>query len=182
MAALVPSLVDASLVLRPAPPDDVPVLEQWDADPVIAGMLGEDDYADWTAEIANDDPHSEQLIAELAGRPIGFMQIIDPQLERTHYWGEVAAGLRALDIWISAAADRGRGLGSRMMQLAHHRCFRLLGARAILVDPLASNTSAIRFYARLGYRQIDRRVFAGVDDCWVMQLERSDWERSSPQS
>lgn len=168
------------LILRPARLEDVPILELWDTEPAIASMLGEDDYSDWTAEIANDDPHSEQLIAELAGRPIGFMQIIDPQQERTHFWGEVAEGLRAIDIWIGAASDRGRGLGTRMMQLAHHRCFRHFGARAILLDPLASNASAIRFYVRLGYRQIERRIFAGGDDCWVMQLDRSDWERSAP--
>jgi aminoglycoside 6'-N-acetyltransferase len=40
-----------------------------------------------------------------------------------------------------------------------------------VIDPLASNVRAIRFYERLGFRAIERRMF-GADDCLVMRLER----------
>ena len=37
------------------------------------------------------------------------MQIIDPQLRPTHYWGDVEANLRALDIWIGETDALGHG-------------------------------------------------------------------------
>ena len=44
---------------------------------------------------------------------------------------------------------------------------------AILIDPLASNTAAHRFYERLGFRYVERRQF-GEDDCIVYRLERGE--------
>ena len=46
---------------------------------------------------------------------------------------------------------------------------------AILIDPLASNTRAQRFYERLGFQFIESRRF-GEDDCFVYRLNRVDWE------
>jgi aminoglycoside 6'-N-acetyltransferase len=34
---------------------------------------------------------------------IGFVQIIDPAREESHYWGDAPGGLRAIDIWIGEA-------------------------------------------------------------------------------
>ena len=45
---------------------------------------------------------------------------------------------------------------------------------AVLVDPLAANERAHRFYERLGFRRIERRLF-GADDCFVFRLARADW-------
>jgi hypothetical protein len=44
---------------------------------------------------------------------------------------------------------------------------------AILIDPLASNVRAHRFYERLGFRFVERRRF-GDDDCVVYVLDRVD--------
>jgi aminoglycoside 6'-N-acetyltransferase len=51
------------------------------------------------------------------------------------------------------------------------RCAAPLGraAAAVLIDPLASNTRAHRFYGRLGFRFVERRRF-GQDDCFVYRL------------
>jgi aminoglycoside 6'-N-acetyltransferase len=115
-------------------------------------------------------------IAELEGRPIGAMLIIDPHLEPTHYWGEIEPNLRAVDIWIGAAADRESGYGEQMMQLAFQRCFEEPKVTAILIDPLNSNTRAHRFYQRLGFEPVGRRTF-GDDDCLVHRLTRAEWRR-----
>jgi ribosomal protein S18 acetylase RimI-like enzyme len=63
--------------------------------------------------------------------------------------------LRAIDIWIGEAADLGRGYGTRMMRHALERCFADPAVKAVLIDPLASNTRARRFYERLGFRCIE---------------------------
>ena len=102
------------------------------------------------------------------------MQIIDPELEESHYWGEIEPNLRAIDIWIGDASDLGRGHGTEMMRLAIERCFAPPEVSAILIDPLVSNADAHRFYERLGFRRIERRMFED-DDCYVSRLERAAW-------
>jgi len=119
------------------------------------------------------------LIAEIAGRPIGLVQIIDPAQEETHYWGEIEQNLRAVDVWIGEEKNIGRGYGSQMMRLAFTRCFADPSVSSIVVDPLVRNIQAHRFYKNLGFRRVDRRMF-GSDDCFVYQLDRDDWQRTKP--
>ncbi|MBC7831838.1 MAG: GNAT family N-acetyltransferase, partial [Hyphomicrobium sp.] len=66
------------------------------------------------------------------------------------------------------------GFGSDMMRLALERCFADAAVTAVLVDPLAANERAHRFYERFGFRRIERRFF-GADDCFVYRLARADW-------
>ena len=130
-----------------------------------------DDWG-WEAELSRSPAWRAQLIAEADGRPIGFVQLIDPACEESHYWGDVSPNLRALDIWIGEASDLGKGYGTTMMRLALGRCFARPDVAAVLVDPLASNTRAHRFYERLGFRFLERRAFGG-DECFVYRLDRA---------
>lgn len=166
------------MILRPARPADRALLEHWDAQPHVVAARGADggpdgDF-DWRRELRRDPDWRELLIAELDGRPVGLLQIIDPAREESHYWGDVEDGLRALDIWIGAEADLGRGYGTRMMRLALDRCFADAAVKAVLVDPLAANTRSHRFYERLGFEAVERRLF-GADDCLVYRLDRNRW-------
>lgn len=170
------------VTLRRAELDDVKWLELWDKDDDVIACSSDDPGAavafggiDWRDELAAQGEHSEYVIAELDGRPIGAMQIIDPHLEPTHYWGEIAPDLRAIDIWIGAPGDRGRGYGTQMMRLALERCFADPRVTGVVIDPLASNERAHEFYRRLGFTPIGRRWF-GDDDCLVHELTRERWE------
>ena len=152
--------------LRPAVLTDVPLLQRWDEDPEVRAS-GDDGWWDWEAELATASTWVEHLIAEEDGRPVGFVQLLDAAAEPTQYWGEVAPGTWAIDIWIGAAPDRGRGIGSRMMGLALARCREVHRATEVLVDPLASNVRAHRFYRRCGFEPVGPRRF-GDDDCLVL--------------
>ena len=163
------------MILRPATPDDLPLLLHWGEQAHVIASGIDDDWG-WATELQRSPAWREQLIAELDGRPIGFVQIIDPALEDSHYWGDVPAGLRAIDIWIGEASDLGQGFGTQMMGLALTRCFADPLVEAVLVDPLPTNTRAHRFYERLGFRSQGRRVLDG-DDCLVFRITRTDWER-----
>jgi aminoglycoside 6'-N-acetyltransferase len=160
--------------LRFATSADLQLLHHWDDQPHVIASDPNDDWH-WEVELDRTPDWREQLIAEIEGRPIGFIQIIDPAREDSHYWGDVAANLRAIDIWIGEATDLGKGYGTKMMQLALARCFAVLDVTAVLVDPLVSNTRVHRFYERLGFRCIDRCQF-GDDDCFVYRLNREDWQ------
>lgn len=162
------------MVLRPATLADLELLYHWDEQPHVIAASPNDDWG-WEVEL-NRAPHwREQLIAEIEGRPIGFIQIIDPAQEDSHYWGEVPDNLRAIDIWIGESTDLGKGYGTVMMQLALARCFADPLVTAVLVDPLASNTRAHQFYERLGFQWVEHRRF-GEDDCCVYRLNRANWQ------
>ena len=158
------------MILRPATPADAPLLRSWDEAPHVVASDPNDEWG-WETELARRPDWREQLIAEVDGRPVGFVQIIDPAREESRYWGEVAGHLRAIDLWIGDEADLGRGYGTRIMELALERCFADPAVRAVLIDPLASNTAAHRFYEHLGFRFVERRRF-GADDCFVYRVER----------
>lgn len=159
--------------LRPATFSDLTLLQYWDEQPHVIASDPNDDWH-WEVELNHTPDWREQLIAEIDGRPLGLIQIIDPAREESHYWGTIAPNLRAIDIWIGEATDLGKGYGTEMMRLAVARCFADPNVTAILVDPLVSNTRVHRFYERLGFRQIERRQF-GEDDCFVYCLNRADW-------
>jgi aminoglycoside 6'-N-acetyltransferase len=168
------------LILRRATAADVPLLRRWDEQPHVVASDPHDDW-EWETDLGVERDWREQLVAEVDGRPVGFVQIIDPALEDSHYWGDAPPNLRAIDLWIGAAADLGRGYGTRMMQLALERCFAAPEVTAVLIDPLASNTRAHRFYERQGFRFVERRRFRD-DDCFVHRLTRADWSAAKSAS
>ena len=166
------------LILRPATINDLATLQHWDEQPHVIESDPNDDWA-WETELCRSPDWREQLVAELDGRPIGFVQIIDPQREESHYWGEgVPHNLRAIDIWLGELADTGKGYGTAMMRLALERCFADPAVTAVLIDPLASNTAAHRFYERLGFQFVERRRF-GADDTFVYRLTRAAFEQEA---
>ena len=95
----------ARVTLRRATPEDAAWLDLWDTDADVIACSTDDpdaevafDDVEWRAELASQDELSQYFMAELDGRPIGAMQICDPHLETSHYWGEIAPNLRAIDI------------------------------------------------------------------------------------
>jgi aminoglycoside 6'-N-acetyltransferase len=170
-------MIQSNIILRRATIADLPIVLHWDEQPhVIESDL--DGNFDWETELLYEPPWREQLVAELDGRPIGFIQIIDPALEESHYWGDVPHGLRAIDIWIGEADDLGKGYGTTMMRLAIERCFGDPSVNAILIDPLATNVRAHRFYERLGFRFVEqKRLGDDESDCFVFELTREHLRR-----
>jgi aminoglycoside 6'-N-acetyltransferase len=173
------------ITLRPATLNDVPLLDLWDLEPhVISATSGDPDaknafgdtyWADELTLVREDEPY---FIAELDGRPIGAMQVIDPQTERARYWGDAEPGPRAIDIWIGDAAGHGQGYGAEMMRLAIEACFQAPEVTAILIDPLASNTRAHTFYQRLGFLPEGIRELGEDNDiCLVHRLTREAWRK-----
>ncbi len=163
--------------LRPATLADLNLLQHWDSQPHVIASNPNDKW-DWEVELKHNFWGREQFIAEINGRPIGFIEITNPALDDSNYWGDVAVNLRAIDIWIGEETDLGKGYGTKMMQLALKRCFADPIVTSVLVDPLASNTLAHRFYQRLGFQFLEQRWF-GNDNCFVYQLNREDWHHKN---
>ena len=165
------------VTLRPATEADIPDLERWDREPHVLACMGkeaEEGPSDWRDELAFYAQCGEVLIAELDGQSIGVLQIIDPHRDPSQYWGGMEAGYRAIDIWIGEADRLGQGHGTAMMRQALARCFAAAEVKAVLIDPLESNADAIRFYRRMGFREVGPRRF-DEDDCLVLRFDRADF-------
>jgi aminoglycoside 6'-N-acetyltransferase len=179
--------IDPNIRLRPATLADIPLLEAWDHEPHVMAASSDREQQDsafdgryWLEELARIAPDYQYFIADRDGRPIGALLIIDPATEASHYWGMIEPNLRAIDIWIGAASDLGKGYGETMMRRALQLCFATPNLAAIVIDPLASNVRAHRFYQRLGFVPEARRQFAD-SDCLVHRLTRDIWRARFPQ-
>jgi hypothetical protein len=71
------------ITLRVATVSDAPLLRRWDEDPDVIDSDSDTDDWNWDLELARTPQWREQLIAELDGRPIGVLQIIDPLVSNT---------------------------------------------------------------------------------------------------
>ena len=160
--------------LRSATIHDLELLKYWDTKQHVIDCDPDDDW-NWETELQHTPVWREQLVAELDGRSIGFIQIIDPYLEETHYWGKVAPNKRAIDIWIGEETDLNKGYGTQMMKLAIQRCFEVPDVDGILIDPLKTNTKAHRFYERLGFEFVEERDFDATS-CFVFELKRKIYQ------
>jgi aminoglycoside 6'-N-acetyltransferase len=165
------------IILRLATIEDLPIIKYWDTKPHVIFATGSDSYIedDWVKEqLFNPSSFVWLYIAELGGRAIGFVQIIDPANEETHYWGDIEQDVKAIDIWIGEEDDLGKGYGTEMIKIAITNCFMCPRIKAILIDPLEKNTRAIKFYKKLGFQFVENKFF-GQDFCTILKLNRSEF-------
>jgi len=161
-----------NIKLRPTRLDDLDLLKLWDEQPhVIASGVDGDEWQ-WETELQHNPEWRDQFIAELNGRPIGYVVIINAAREESHYWGDVSEDIAAIDIWIGEPDFLGKGYGTQIMQQAIAKCFANPEINTILIDPLSSNVRAHRFYEKLGFEFVEERNFDG-DDCFIYRLERN---------
>jgi aminoglycoside 6'-N-acetyltransferase len=164
--------------LRPAVRADIPLLESWDEEPHVAASDPEDDWG-WDQLMEGALPGLENFVCEADGRPVGVVQILDTQRDQSRYWGDTGPGFRAIDIWIGPRDALGKGYGTAMLREALSMCFADPGVHTVLIDPLATNANAIRFYRRIGFTFLENRRF-GDSQCAVHQFTRQTFEASPP--
>ena len=159
-----------TVTFRDAGPEDADRLRLWDTFPHVKASDPESEW-EWSTDLAVRHSWREQWIAMYQNHPFGFLQIINPQLEPTNYWEIKEPGYCAIDLWIGPPEYLNRGFGTQMMNHALAFCFDQPAIHTVLIDPLVSNTSAIRFYKRLGFKFIEERYFDS-DHCYVMALRK----------
>ncbi|WP_108977297.1 GNAT family N-acetyltransferase [Leptospira ryugenii] len=165
------------LQFRKSTIEDLEILLRWDDEEHVIASDPNDNW-NWEIELANEPPWREQIMVTYDHTPIGFIQVIDPKEEESHYWGDIGENFRAIDIWIGEVEYLNRGLGTKMMKYAIELCFSNPAVHTVLIDPLVSNVDAIRFYQRIGFKPIGERKF-NDDLCLVHELKRDDYFQSS---
>ena len=120
--------------------------------------------AEWAPDVQRGE-HTTPYIAELEGRPIGYVQLVDVQPN----------GSWAFDLFLGETDLWGKGLGTEMSCSAI-KALLAQGARRIVIDPRVVNKRAVRVYEKVGFRKV--KVLPGNEihegrawDCWLMELD-----------
>lgn len=161
-------------VLRQVTDTDLPVLQQWDADPAIIALMGrkfeQTDAREWLKSVSTWHGCRAWAIETLEGRLIG-------ELELAHLnWRTGDAELRVCigepDCW-------GQGYGTDALRSALDVAFTHLGLRTVYLRVFASNARAVHVYERLGFRKqavlqpSSRR--ADPSAVYLMNVTRERW-------
>lgn len=168
----------AVMILRPANPDDLPLLRAWDNAPHVIAAFGAVDRFDWRALMAEPRATRELLIGEASGRPVGAAMLADPTRLDPGRWHALGPRRRLLDLWVGPEADLGQGFGRGMMRLALARAFAAGRVRTVIGAPLARNIRARGFLYDLGFGEFGRLPDrAGVRVLY--EMPRARWARRS---
>ncbi len=165
------------ITLRLAKQEDALLLREWDKRPHLQHSSDPDEDWEYEEQLAINPIWRDWWMAELAGRPIGFLQIMILGEDPDDYWDwskNTPRTATAIDIWIGEPDCLNKGYGSQMMKQAIEKSFADPAITDIFIDPLASNTAAHRFYEKCGFSFEETRTF-GTDHCFVFKLNRADW-------
>lgn len=171
------TLRGALVGLRPAVPEDVPVLAAIRARPeVYERWRGGEDL---TAEVAEDlaDPDTETFVVEYGGRVVGAIQ----------WQGEEDPDYRHAGIDVYLDPDvHGRGVGTDAVRTLARHLVGDLRYHRLVIDPAADNHAAIRCYTKVGFRPVGvmRRYERGPDGSWhdglLMDLLAEELDAGEP--
>jgi aminoglycoside 6'-N-acetyltransferase len=168
------------ITLRKTTTADIQTLEKWDSQEHVQFATGNDAILEvdpnyWPYELSLCDNKTYQYyIAELDGLPIASLQMINPGLEVTKYWGNMEDGYRAIDIIIGDKENLGKGYGTTIMGLILDLCFEDSTVKGVYIDPLSINLRAIKFYQKIGFEFVENRNF-GEDNCDVYYISREKY-------
>jgi RimJ/RimL family protein N-acetyltransferase len=155
--------------LRPATPQDFPLLHQIAGDPANQAFIADETDAELQAHI--DSPDSALLIWEADGAAAGFAlfcQLTNPS-EKTE--------LRRL-----ALLHTDRGLGQAFLSDLKAFGFSTLGKNRVWLDVAPENTRAIRTYERAGFQHEGRiratwkRPDGVITDLHLYGMLRDEWQ------
>lgn len=166
---------------------DFPIVARWLADPDVHRWWNHDSDAaalerDFGPTVDGREPN-EDLIASLAGTPIGLVQrsrvnaYPDNRRDFGVVVGDVADTAYTLDYLVGDGADRGRGLGTAMIAAATTDTFHTYpDATSILISVVGANRRSWRACERAGYRIVGSAELEPdnpIDD-WLHHILRYD--------
>ncbi|WP_298325258.1 GNAT family protein [Haloactinopolyspora sp.] len=161
--ALVGALSGESVMLRPVVADDVPVLVHIMSTPEVRQWW---DAADLVDDWPLADSSATRLTIVTGRRIAGMIQYWENEDPRDRHAG--------IEIFIDPDLH-GRGLGRDAIRTLARYLFDQLGHHRLVIDPAATNETAIRCCAAVGFRPVGmmhgrERHTSSVRDGMVMDL------------
>jgi UDP-2,4-diacetamido-2,4,6-trideoxy-beta-L-altropyranose hydrolase len=151
------------LRVRPARPDDVLLIWQWANDPVTRANSFQSDAIPWSthaewyrSKLAS--PETRIWILEYRQVPIAQVRYdrVDPDTAQISY--------------VVSPGYRGRGLGTKLLELSGPLACRGLAVRRLQGITFARNAASARSFTRAGFTRAAERAIAGID-CQVFCRE-----------
>lgn len=136
----------SDLTLRRLRPDDYRDIADIHGCPKVIAGTAELPYADseaWRTRCATPRPNVQDLVAELAGKVVGYASLSDGQKPHTRHIGFV--GIAVHDDY------QGRGIGTALMQALVDLADNWLGLRKLELFVYTDNQPAIALYQNHGF-------------------------------
>lgn len=154
----------SELAWRPLAAPDLPMLGRWLAEPGVLRWWQHDPAPaaverHFGASVRGEEP-GEDLIVSLEGRPVGLLQrsvIADYPEDLAEFAAltEVPPGAVELDYMLADPADRGHGLGTRLIASAVADVWDTYpSAAAVLVSVVAANVASWRVLEKAGLMRV----------------------------
>ncbi len=145
---------------------DLPLLARWHADRQVyewweGRPLSEEEVR---AEYVDNDEPVTCCLVHLDGRPIGYLQFYRYEVAEWRAAVGLGEGEDAwgIDLFLAEEADRGRGVGTRLLAGTLARLSQERGASLVLIDPHLDNPRAIACYRKAGF--VARRVLPAHEE------------------
>jgi len=135
------------VVLRPATPDDVPMLVLWHLDPEVMPFWDGHTFTAEAMAARLRRPHVDAYIVEADGEAVGYLQA----------WFGDAVDVGGLDMFLIPAA-RGRSLGPDAARTLAGYLLTRAGRTRVTVDPYLWNERAVRGWLKAGFRPVEERA------------------------
>lgn len=153
-------MADSSISFRPLTMEDLPRMLSWvNTEPLLhiwnhgETTTLEQLAAKYEPRIRGEEPVNCYMIL-VDGQPIGYIQsyLWRDYMEYAQHMG-LTEESASLDVFIGDAANRGRGIGSRMLvQFMREKIFSNPSVESCIITPEVANVAAHRAYEKAGFR------------------------------
>ena len=145
------------VLLRPGRPEDADRLVQIRNEPEVARRWGDRDIEEEIDE--GFIGAADGFVIEADGEVVGAIQYHEEDDPMYRHAG--------MDVFLTTSRH-GQGLGTEAIRLLARQLFEGRGHHRLTIDPAADNTTAIRAYARVGFRRVGimRKYERGPDGVW----------------
>jgi aminoglycoside 6'-N-acetyltransferase len=162
----------ASLTLRPATPEDRFRIRRWLAEPGVQDWWGNAASAEAAITLAMGSATALPRIIECDGQPIGYAHAVEIGVWAEERPEDLPAGTWDVDLFISSAEHRGKGLGQVALELITTEVFATTLAVACSAVVPVRNEAAVRAYERAGFRWLRIWPDPLFGPSWLMLKER----------
>lgn len=179
-------LTSGAVSVRPIRRTDGELLLRWMNDPEVLRYYEGRDHAFTEEQVREsflEDCAESRHIVEYEGVPIGYIQIyrLDEEGFSAYEYPPVEGTVYGIDQFIGEPAYWNRGIGRTFLKMVLGELIGQRGAEAVILDPHADNTRAIRCYEACGFRKLKflpaHELHEGkLRDCWLMEYRRGSGE------
>lgn len=161
-----------SLRLAPVEPRDQPTIRRWLRDADVQAWWGNAAAAEAEIALALQSEGALTRMILLGEESIGYAQALDAASLEPPQPQVMQPGTYDCDLFIGAAAHRGRGFGQQALELLAQEVFATTLALACSIVVSVRNERAVRAYERAGFKWRSVWPDPVLGASWVMMRER----------